>query len=96
MGLLRLKKDDNHKENTVGKIAKRRQIKKATHAQIPIFDVMLATKKIRIFRVGFIAFANSKKTAFATPLFWLLNTRQDNFHKLWKFWEISSKQIEEN
>ena len=69
MGLLRLKKDDNHKENTVGKIAKRRQIKKATHAQIPIFDVMLATKKIRIFRVGFIAFANNKKTAFATPLF---------------------------
>ena len=29
MGLLRLKKDDNHKENTVGKIAKRRQIRKS-------------------------------------------------------------------
>ena len=36
MGLLRLKKDDNHKENTVGKIAKWRQIRKSTHAQIPI------------------------------------------------------------
>ena len=36
VGLLRLKKDDNHKENTVGKIAKRRQIRKSTHAQIPI------------------------------------------------------------
>ena len=46
-----------------------RKIRKSTQAQIPIFDVMLATKKIRIFRGGFIAFANSKKTAFATPLF---------------------------
>ena len=36
VGLLRLKKDDNHKENTVGKIAKWRQIRKSTHAQIPI------------------------------------------------------------
>ena len=27
---------------------------------------------------------------------WLLNDRQGNFHKLWKFWEISSEQIEEN
>ena len=65
MGLLRLKKDDNHKENTVGKIAKRRQIRKSTHAQIPI----LARFYSRIFRVGFIAFANSKKTAFASPSF---------------------------
>ena len=93
MGLLRLKKDDNHKENTEGKFAKRRQIRKSTHAQIPILAMFYS----RIFRVGFIAFANSKKTAFASPSFFrILNTRQDNFHKLWKFWEISSKQIAEN
>ena len=73
MGLLRLKKDDNHKENTAGKIAKRRQkvypCSDTDFGEVLFHYVMLATKKIRIFRVGFIAFANSKKTAFATPLF---------------------------
>ena len=31
-----------------------------------------------------------------TPLFWLLIDEQDNFHKLWNFWEISPKKIEKN
>ena len=29
-------------------------------------------------------------------LFRLLNNRHDKFHKLWEFWEISPKQIDEN
>ena len=73
MSLLRLKKDDIHKENTMGKIAKRRQkvyaCSDTDFGEFLFHYVMLATKKIRIFQVGFIAFANSKKTAFATPLF---------------------------
>ena len=36
IGLLRLKKEVNRKENTVEKIAKRRQIRKSTYAQTPI------------------------------------------------------------
>ena len=36
IGLLRLKKEVNQKENTVEKIAKRRQIRKSTYAQTPI------------------------------------------------------------
>ena len=41
---------------------------------------------------------NSEDTVFITPIlfFRLLNDRQDNFHKLWKLWEISLKEIEEN
>ena len=39
---------------------------------------------------------NSEETAFVTPFFRLVNDRKNNFLKFWKFWEISSKQIEEN
>ena len=48
--------------NTMGKIAKRRQLRKCTHAQIQILanfysiTQYFATKKIRIFRAIFIAF----------------------------------------
>ena len=48
--------------NTMGKIAKRRQLRKCTHAQIQILanfysiTQCFATKKIRIFRAIFIAF----------------------------------------
>ena len=40
--------------------------------------------------------AKSKNTMLVTPLFWLLIDEQDNFHKLWNFWEISPKKIEKN
>ena len=41
--------------------------------------------------------AHSEETAFVTPmLFRLLNNRHDKFHKLWEFWEISPKQMDEN
>ena len=62
IGLLRLKKEVNQKENTVEKIAKRRQIRKSTYAQTPIsakfhsIPYCFAAKKIGIFRVRLIAF----------------------------------------
>ena len=62
IGLLRLKKEVNQKENTVEKIAKRRQIRKSTYAQTPIsakfhsITYCFAAKKIGIFRVRLIAF----------------------------------------
>ena len=41
--------------------------------------------------------ADSEENAFVTPIFsGFLNARQDTFHKLYKFWEISPKQIIEN
>ena len=66
IGLLRLKKEVNRKENTVEKIAKRRQIRKSTYAQTPIsakfhsITYCFAAKKIGsiyyYFRVRLIAF----------------------------------------
>ena len=41
--------------------------------------------------------ANSGETTLETPVFFrLLNDRQETFHKLWNFWEISLKEIEKN
>ena len=57
-----VEKEVNRNENTVGKIAKRRQLRKFTHAQIQMlanfYSIMycFSTKKIRIFRARFIAF----------------------------------------
>ena len=62
IGLLRLKKEVSRKENTVEKIAKRRQIRKSPYAQTPIsakfhsITYCFAAKKIGIFRVRLIAF----------------------------------------
>ena len=39
---------------------------------------------------------NSEETAFVTRIFFGFKWSQDNFQKLWKFREISLKQIEEN
>ena len=39
---------------------------------------------------------NSEETAFVTRIFFGFKWSQGNFHKLWKFREISLKQIEEN
>ena len=40
--------------------------------------------------------AFSEETTFVILFIWLVNDRRDKFHKLWKLWEISRKQIEEN
>ena len=38
----------------------------------------------------------ARKLPLQPNFFWLLNDRQDKLHKLWTFWEILLKQIEEN
>ena len=41
-------------------------------------------------------FQIARKFLFSPYFFQLLNDCLDNFHNLWKFWEISPKKIEEN
>ena len=60
------KKEVNRKENTVGKIAKRRQIRKSTHAQIPILARFYSITKsfaefdlLRFLQLNFLRFAGS-------------------------------------
>ena len=38
----------------------------------------------------------ARKLPLKTPIFSAFNDLQNKFYKLWKFWSISQKQIEEN
>ena len=94
-------KEVNRKGNTLWKIAKRRQsIKFAGPLNLVPFLVPVDKKKNHRIKFEMEEENTNLQIARKLPLqplfFWLLNDRQDKFHKLWTFWEISLKQTEEN
>ena len=89
-------KEVNRKGNTLWKIAKRRQSLKFA-GPLNLVPVLVPVDK-KNHRTKFEIEEENTKLQIARKLplqplfFWLLNDRQDKFHKLWTFWEISLKQ----